>query len=93
MIFLYGGIALLVLLALLCPFLCTREKRLVSCYSVNDPQVLQQMREQILRQYLRDEQAWQQGHIGVKVWQKRQAFLRNRYLDVCRRYDYLAQPS
>ena len=89
---LYGGIALLVLLLLLYPFFFTREKRLVSCYSINDPQVLQQMREQVLRQYLRDEQSWQQGHISAKAWQKRQAFLRNRYLDVCRRYDYLALP-
>ena len=87
---LYVGITVLVLLALLYPFFFTSEKRLVSCYSINDPQELQQMRVQILRQYLRDEQAWQQGHIHAKVWAKRQAFLRNRYLDVCRRHDYLA---
>ncbi|MDE3269874.1 MAG: hypothetical protein OYH77_06285 [Pseudomonadota bacterium] len=86
---LYVGITVLVLLALFYPLFFTRAERLVSCQSINDPQMLRQMREQILQQYLGAERDHQAGRLRARTWKQRQEFLCNRYVDVCRRYDWI----
>ena len=83
-----GLLALIVL-----PFFLGGEAQLVACAAINDHDKLTALREEIIKRYLTDEGAWQAKQISARAWHKRRIFLTNRYVDVCRRLDYLAAVS
>ena len=83
-------IALALLALVVLPFFLGGETQLVSCAAINDYSKLNAWREEIITRYLADEEAWRRGLIGAGAWRKRRIFLTNRYVDVCRRLDYLA---
>ena len=83
-------IALALLTLVVLPFFLGGETQLVSCAAINDHSKLNAWREEIIKRYLVDEDAWRRGLIGAGTWRKRRIFLTNRYVDVCRRLDYLA---
>lgn len=82
------ALALLVLVTL--PFFLGGETQLVACAAINDHRRLNAWREEIIKRYLADEDAWRRGLLSAGAWRKRRIFLTNRYVDVCRRLDYLA---
>ena len=86
-------VALLLLTLIVLPFFVGGTTQLVACAAINDRVKLKAWREEIIKRYLADEAAWQAGHISTGSWQKRRIFLTNRYVDVCRRLDYLAAVS
>lgn len=84
----------LVLLALIAlPFFLGGETQLVACAAIDDRAKLNALQEEIITRYLADEAAWQAGQLRARAWRSRQIFLTNRYVDVCRRLDYLAAVS
>ena len=85
------GLALLAMIAL--PFFVGGTTQLVACAAINDRAKLKAWQEEIIKRYLADEAAWQAGQISAAAWHKRRIFLTNRYVDVCRRLDYLAAVS
>ncbi len=84
------GVALALLVLLWWPFFLAGETRLVACAAINDRVKLDALRRGIIARYLADEDAWRAGQLRAGVWRKRQIFLTSRYIDVCRRLDYLA---
>ena len=84
------AVALALLTLIVFPFFLGGETQLVACAAINDRAKLDALREEIIKRYLADEKAWQAGQIGASTWRKRRIFLTNRYVDVCRRLDYLA---
>ena len=90
MIVIMTAVALLVLGMIVLPFFVGGETQLVACAAINDHDKLSIWREEIIKRYLADEDAWQAGQLSAGAWHKRRIFLTNRYVDVCRRLDYLA---
>ena len=90
MIVMMTVIALALLTLVVLPFFLGGETQLVACAAINDRGKLNAWREEIIKRYLADEDAWRRGLIGAATWRKRRIFLTNRYVDVCRRLDYLA---
>lgn len=83
------AVALLLLLLITLPFFIGGETRLVACAAINDRAKLHAWQAEIINRYLADERAWQAGTLSARAWHKRRIFLTNRYVDVCRRLDYL----
>ncbi len=86
-------VALALLALIVLPFFLGGEAQLVACAAINDHAKLTALREEIIKRYLADEGARQAGQISAGTWNKRRIFLTNRYVDVCRRLDYLAAVS
>jgi len=58
---------------------------------VNSPERLGALKAALLKRYLADEEAYKAGTLSRLSWDKRKAFLANRYIDTSRRLDYLEQ--
>ncbi len=87
------ALALVLLASMAWPFFLSGETQLVACAAINDHAKLNALREEIIKRYLTDESGWRAGQITARAWHKRRIFLTNRYIDVCRRLDYLAAVS
>ena len=75
----------------LLPFCWRGGGKLAACASISSIEELQELKQRILRRYLADERTWREKQLRARVWQKRQLFLCNCYVDVCRRLDFLQQ--
>ena len=82
-------VAVVALLAIVSPMLRSETTALAASAAVNDVKKLTALKHEILERYLNDERAWQTKQLSARGWHSRQNFLVNRYLDVCRRLDYL----
>lgn len=89
MIIIMTAVALVLLAMIVLPFFLGGETQLVACAAINNRAKLNALRTEILKRYLADESAWQAGQLSAGAWHKRRIFLTNRYVDVCRRLDYL----
>lgn len=89
MIIIMTAVALVLLAMIVLPFFLGGETQLVACAAINNRAKLNALRTEILKRYLADESAWQAGQLSAGTWHKRRIFLTNRYVDVCRRLDYL----
>lgn len=86
-------ISFLLLLALISPFFVRESQVLSHGASINDPQVLQSLKDQLIRRYVEEEAAHKSGNLSDAAWQKRRQFLVNRYVDAARRLDFLEKLS
>lgn len=86
-------IALLVLALIVFPFLVGSEQRLVACAAINSQARLSALKKEILHRYLTDEMAWKRKLLTDRAWHSRRLFLLNRYVDVCRRLDFLVMSA
>lgn len=82
-------LAVVALLAIVSPMLRSEKAVLAASAAINDVKKLTALKHEILDRYLNDERAWQTKQLSTRGWHSRQTFLVNRYLDVCRRLDYL----
>ncbi|MBP9706981.1 MAG: hypothetical protein KBD78_05010 [Oligoflexales bacterium] len=83
------SISIVVFLVLISPFFFGAGGPLASGISVSAPKELKALKNQLLQLYLEEEKALTHGLISAAVWQKRQVFLSQRYLDVTRRLDFI----
>jgi hypothetical protein len=83
-------VSLVVLIAVLSPFWIGEGGALVSSSSVKDPARLKAIKEALVKRYVADEKAMEEGLISKSAWDQRMRFLSNRYIDVARQYDYLS---
>lgn len=81
--------ALVALLAIVGPLFRSETKVLAASAAINDVEKLTALKDEILNRYLTDEQTRQAKQLSARAWHRRRTFLVNRYLDVCRRLDYL----
>ena len=84
-----GLIGLAFLIAILSPFWLGSGGLLISSTMYNDPEKIKNIQNIILKKYVEEEQAHQNGSITKGEWLKRSQYLFNRYLDLSRRSDYL----
>lgn len=82
-------LALVALLVIISPMFRSETKVLAASAAINDIEKLTALKSEILNRYLNDEQAQQANQLSARAWHSRRIFLINRYLDVCRRLDYL----
>lgn len=87
--FLLVALAIGALLAVVSPMFRSEPTMLVASAAINDVEKLVALKEEILNRYLNDELACQTKRLSARAWHRRRIFLVNRYLDVCRRLDYL----
>jgi hypothetical protein len=81
------GVILISLLLL--PFWVGEGGLLAAGSSVQSPDELKALKDAIIKRYLQDEKAHQDGELGKRAWDKRRMFLCNRYIDASRRCDFL----
>lgn len=86
-------IALPVLALIVLPFFGGSEQRLVACAALNSQAKLLALKKEILHRYLTAEMAWKRKLLTDRAWHNRRLFLLNRYVDVCRRLDFLAMSA
>lgn len=87
----YGAVVIGVLLiaVLLAPFFSGQGGLLAIGATINSPERLESLKTALLQRYLEDEAAHAAGHLSKIAWEKRKAFLTNRYVDASRRLDFL----
>lgn len=81
------GVALIVVV--LAPFFVGAGGLLAAGASINSPEKLRAMKAAILHRFLADEEAHKSGSMSNLAWNRRKAFLINRYVDCARRSDFL----
>ena len=79
------------LLVIIMPFFVGKGGRLAPASSMNDLGKLEDIRKQIIDRYVEEKGAFESKQITSGTWKKRQEFLENRYIDVCRRLDFLGR--
>lgn len=89
MIYIAVLVGVIVVALLLLPFWSGSGGLLAASGSIRSPEVLVSLKEVIVRRYLEDERAHQNGTLGKLAWEKRRTFLINRYIDAARRLDFL----
>jgi hypothetical protein len=77
-----------VLCVLLAFFLSSAEP-LEPAVTISDPQVLEKMQADLVRQYQKDEQLFAEKVLLKREWSARQEFLLRRYIDITRRLDHV----
>jgi hypothetical protein len=77
-------------LALLAPFWLCEEGLLLPSTIADSPERLAEEKQRILEEYLADERAFRLEAITKREWQQRQRYLVDRFIDMSRRWDYLA---
>lgn len=82
-------ISILVVCVVLSPFWIGAGGVLAAASAEESPEKLRFLKEQLLKQYLKDERAATQGHITAREWGTRKQFLINRFIDAARRLDYI----
>lgn len=82
-------VSLGVLIFLLLPFFMGPGGSLASASAINDVKKLEKLKQGILRRYLEEEHAMNEGDITETQWMRRKTLLSNRYIDVSKRLDFL----
>lgn len=82
-------IAALLLAAVLSPFFVRESRVLSHGSSINSPETLRSLKDQLVRRMVEEEQAHRAGSLSDSAWNKRKQFLVNRYIDAARRLDFL----
>jgi hypothetical protein len=88
-IYVFVGIGVLLVLAVLSPFFTGAGGLLAAGSSINSPARLAAIKAALLKRYLEDEAAFKRGDLSKLGWDKRKDFLVHRYIDAARRLDYL----
>lgn len=73
----------------LLPFFVGKGGRLASASTINDPDKLGGLKKAILNRTLEEEKAFENGDLSEGLWSQRKKLLRNRYIDVSKRLDFL----
>ncbi len=81
--------SLICILFLLSPFVLGAGDRLSPSSVVIDPSKIEEMKKTLLQHYLKSEELFAQNKISKREWLQRQSFLKNRYLDLVRRFDWI----
>jgi hypothetical protein len=89
MIYIAVVIGVIVITIILSPFFVGAGGLLAAGASINSPSRLEAIKAAVLKRYVEDEAAFQAGDLSRLAWDKRRAFLVNRYVDTVRRLDYL----
>jgi len=87
------AISLVLALVLLAPFFSKDASALSQGSSINDPKLLQSLKDSLVKRYIDEDAAFKRGSLSALAWEKRRAFLVNRYVDAARRLDYLEKIS
>lgn len=81
--------SIICLLFLLGPFIVGPGDRLGPSSVVIDPNKIVEMKKTLLQHYLKSEELYTQKKISRREWLQRETFLKNRYLDLVRRLDWI----
>lgn len=82
-------IALLLLAVVMSPFFVKESRVLSHGSSINSPETLRSLKDQLVRRLVEEEEAHRSGSLSDGAWNKRRQFLVNRYIDAARRLDFL----
>ena len=82
-------VSLVVIIFVLSPFFMGKGGKLASAAAINDPEKLKGLKQAILKRYLQEEHAAKEGDLSEAQWHNRSKLLKNRYLDVSKRLDFL----
>lgn len=82
-------VGLVLLAVVLAPFFVGSGGLLAEASSFASSSRLETLRESIVARYLIEEAAFAKGEISKRVWDSRQEFFTNRYIDATRRHDFL----
>jgi hypothetical protein len=93
MIVISVAISLVLILVLVTPFFAKDTSALSQGSSINDPKILQALKDSLVKRYIDDDAAHKRGSLSALAWEKRRLFLVNRYVDAARRLDYLEKIS
>lgn len=89
MIYLTVAVGILLVVVLTAPFFLGHGGLLAASASINSPSTLRSLKEAVLQRYIQDEAAHKAGSLSDLAWERRKAFLTNRYVDAARRLDFL----
>lgn len=81
--------ALGAIIVILSPFIRGEGGLLAPSAQENSAAKLDRVKVAILKRYVVDEMASQNGEISKRTWEERKKFLTNRYVDAAKRLDYL----
>ena len=81
--------AALFLIFVLSPFWLGDGGRLERASVIDDHTELETLKNLVLQRFIQEEDHFKSGHLTQIEWNQRKAFLEGRYLDYCRRLDYL----
>jgi len=81
------GLGLLV--GLISPFVFGEGGPLQAGSTIQDPGTLISQKKAVLKRYIADEKAQEEGLISKTEWNRKKQFLINRYIDASRRIDFL----
>lgn len=93
MIVISVAISLVLILVLMTPFFAKDSSALSQSSSINDPKLLQALKDSLVKRYVDEDAAHKRGSLSALAWEKRRLFLVNRYVDAARRLDYLDKIS
>ena len=82
-------IGLIAIFGVMTPFFWGAGGALTDGASISDPGRLLAIKKVLLERYLEDERGFEQKLISERTWRKRRSYLRNRYIDIARRHDFL----
>lgn len=82
-------VSLVVIVFVLSPFFVGKGGKLASASAISEPKKLEGLKNAILKRYLQEEKAAELGDISEAQWKNRSKILKNRYLDVAKRLDFL----
>lgn len=83
------SIAFVLIILVVTPFFSKDASILSPGSSVNDPDLLKSLKDNLIKRYIEEEVAHRKGHLSNVAWNKRRQYLVNRYVDAARRLDFL----
>ena len=90
MIYLTVLIGIVLVCVLTAPFFVGAGGLLQASASINSKEKLAALKEAVAQRFIEDEKAFKDGQLSSLAWEKRKAFLTNRYIDASRRLDFLS---
>lgn len=87
------AIALVLIVTVVTPFFSKDASILAHGSSVNDPEVLKSLKDNLIKRFIEEEGAHRKGNLSDMAWNKRRQYLVNRYVDAARRLDFLEKLS
>ena len=91
LLFICGTIGLLLIIAILAPFIHGPGGALQDAAGDTSPDILKNKQTALLERWIADEQSHTNGLITQREWNMRQVYLTNRYIDVTRRLEWLVK--
>ena len=73
--------AAITILAIVAPLVFGAAGKLQSASRIDDPSTLKEMMTGLVESFVREEAAFENGHISKSLWKSRSQFLLNRYID------------